>query len=163
MDAQGTELTAADLWRLLADEYRIETLPVPRYRLSRPEDEAAAGEVELSADLPLDAGAARIRGRGNGPIDAFVDGLCRVAGQSLRVLDYRQHAVGEGADARSAAYVELRVADRVTRFGVAVDADIVTASLKAVISALLRAGVVIPPGRQDTGVAPEREAANADA
>ncbi|WHZ11928.1 MAG: 2-isopropylmalate synthase [Burkholderiaceae bacterium] len=169
MDAQGTELTAADLWRLFAGEYRIETLAAPRYRLSRPEDEALAGEVELSADLPLGAdlrlgaGTARIRGRGNGPIDAFVDGLCRVTGQPLRVLGFSQHALGEGADARSAAYVELRVADRITRFGVAVDANIVTASLKAVVSALLRAGVAIPSGRQDAATTPVREAAAADA
>jgi 2-isopropylmalate synthase len=59
------------------------------------------------------------------------------------VLDYHEHAIGAGAQARAAAYLEMRVGDDRTLFGVGIDANIVTASMKAVLSGLLRAGVAI--------------------
>jgi 2-isopropylmalate synthase len=75
-------------------------------------------------------------GTGNGPIDAFVHALSEV-GLSVRVLDYAEHALTSGENARAAAYVECSVDGR-SRWGVGVDANIVTASLKAVISAVNR-------------------------
>jgi 2-isopropylmalate synthase len=77
-------------------------------------------------------------GRGNGPIAAFVDALASV-GYDVRVLDYTEHALSSGGDAQAAAYVECAVGDRVL-WGVGVDPNIVTASLKAVVSAVNRAG-----------------------
>ena len=63
-----------------------------------------------------------------------------VTGETIRVLDYHEHAVAAGADARAVAYLELRVGDR-TLFGVGSDANIVSASLKAIVSGLQRAGL----------------------
>jgi len=85
----------------------------------------------------------RIEGVGNGPIAAFVDALQQGCGIALTVLDYHENAVGAGADAQAAAYVQIRsgAPDGVdeTLYGVGLDSDIVTASLKAVASAATRA------------------------
>ena len=78
-----------------------------------------------------------ITGNGNGPIAAFVDALAGI-GFNVRVLDYHEHAMGGGDDARAAAYVECAVDDKVL-WGVGVDGSIVSASLKAVVSAINRA------------------------
>ena len=79
-----------------------------------------------------------IAGEGTGPVEAFVDGLQRAAGCSISVLDYHEHAIGSGAQARAAAYLELRIGDTRTLFGVGIDTNIVTASIKAVLSGLQR-------------------------
>ena len=79
----------------------------------------------------------RGRRHGNGPIAAFVDALAAI-GIDVRVLDYAEHAMSAGGDAKAAAYVECAVGDRVL-WGVGIDASIVTASLKAVVSAVNRA------------------------
>jgi 2-isopropylmalate synthase len=78
-----------------------------------------------------------VEGRGNGPIAAFVDALHSVD-VDVRVLDYAEHAMSAGGDARAAAYVECAVGDRVL-WGVGIDPNIVTASLRAVVSAVNRA------------------------
>jgi 2-isopropylmalate synthase len=69
-----------------------------------------------------------------------VEGLSQATGETIRVLDYHEHAIAAGADARAVAYLELRVGDR-TLFGVGMDGNIVSASLKAIVSGLQRAGI----------------------
>ncbi len=78
-----------------------------------------------------------ITGRGNGPIDAFVDALGRHAGMALRVVDYHEHAVGEGANAEAVAYLEL-AAGKARLFGVGRHRNITAASLSAVVSGVNR-------------------------
>jgi 2-isopropylmalate synthase len=87
-----------------------------------------------------------ITGRGNGPIDAFMDALRKHSGIDLKVVDYREHSVGAGSDANAVAYVEMVMTDGRKVFGVGKDSNIVTASLKAIISATNRvaAGKVAP-------------------
>jgi 2-isopropylmalate synthase len=75
-----------------------------------------------------------LHGAGNGPIDAFVDAL----GLDVKLMDYNEHAIGSGANAQAACYVELRLDDGPTLFGVGMDSNIVTASFKAVLSAVNR-------------------------
>ena len=77
-------------------------------------------------------------GSGNGPVDAFVDGLSRAAGVPVKVLNYHEHSIGGGAQARAAAYLEVRVGDAAPVFGVGIDANIVRATLLAVLSATSR-------------------------
>ena len=77
-----------------------------------------------------------VQGEGNGPIDAFVHGLRQLLGVQLDVVDYSEHAVSAGADAVAAAYVETVWPDGQTRWGVGMDSSILTASLKAVVSAI---------------------------
>ena len=136
MDASGKELSAQDLWALFEREFRVGQARVSHQVL----ESGADGEVTLAADVQLGERALAVRGSGNGPIAAFVDGLSRATGESIRVLDYHEHAVAAGADARAVAYLELRVGER-TLFGVGMDANIVSASLQAIVSGLQRAGV----------------------
>jgi len=81
----------------------------------------------------------QIQGCGNGPIDAFIQAMGKLTGHSIRVLDYHQHAIGAGADAQAVAYLELRIDETRTLFGVGVDANIISASLKAIVSGVERA------------------------
>ena len=94
--------------------------------------------MHIAADVQVNGQRLAVAGEGTGPIDAFVNGLNKTTGQAIRVLDYHEHAVGAGAHARAVAYLELRVDDQ-TLFGVGMDANIVSASLKAIVSGLQRA------------------------
>jgi 2-isopropylmalate synthase len=78
-----------------------------------------------------------IAGQGNGPIAAFVDAIGKKLGISMEVVDYREHALSKGADAKAVAYVEANVNGK-SLFGVGMDPNIVGASLRAVASAANR-------------------------
>ncbi len=139
MDAQGKELNAADLWAIFADSYHLgEAAPVIDQQHI---DELAGGGVRLALRLRSGGESLELRGQGQGPVEAFVEGLQRATGCRIEVLDYHEHAIGAGAQARAAAYLELRIGDTRTLFGVGIDANIVTASMKAVLSGLQRCGV----------------------
>ena len=139
MDAQGQELTAADIWRLFGLEYRLGagSVQIDHQRITDQPD----GRVALAATLRTDGQTLHVQGEGAGPVAAFVDGLQRAIGCPVAVLDFHEHAIGSGAQARAAAYLELRIGDTRTLFGVGIDANIVTASMKAVMSGLQRCGV----------------------
>ncbi|EKZ98365.1 2-isopropylmalate synthase [Cupriavidus sp. HMR-1] len=135
-DETGLEASAADLYALFRREYLDVEAPL-RYvshRMVSASD--AAAEVEI--DIVRDGRPMRMRGTGNGPIDAAVDAFTRSLGVAVRVMDYHEHAMTTGADANAACYVEVRVADSATGFGAGVDPSIVTASLKAVVSGINR-------------------------
>jgi len=142
MDVQGRELTAADIWAIFEQAYG---LAQPARIDHQAITEAEGGRVRLQATLHDGADAIRLAGEGNGPVDAFVAALSAATGTPVRVLDYHEHAIGAGAQARAAAYLELRIGDDRTLFGVGIDANIVTASMKAVLSGLRRAGVAMRP------------------
>ena len=138
-DADGGEVSPEEIWAVFADEY----LPVPdapwgRFRLAGHRNEATVdGKDALSVDLVVDGELHTVEATGNGPIDAFVSALSGF-GVEMRFLDYAEHALSAGGDAKAAAYIECAIGDRVL-WGVGVDANIVTASLKAVVSAVNRA------------------------
>ena len=137
MDVQGREMSAADLWRLFEREYRLNAATVDQQQ----HREQADGQTVLSARLNVDGEPMVLQGTGAGPVAAFVDALQRLTGCAIEVLDYHEHALHAGAQARAAAYLELRIDHQRTLFGVGLDANIVTASMKAVVSALQRSGV----------------------
>jgi len=139
MDVAGKELTAADLWRIFDEEYGVRAVVGPQHRLLEDVAEDGVPSVALRADLTWDGETHKIEGRGNGPIDAFIHAVSRMTGHSVRVVDYHQHAIGEGADAQAMAYLELRIDEKQTLFGVGQDANIISASLKAIVSGLERA------------------------
>ncbi|MES2938093.1 MAG: 2-isopropylmalate synthase [Pseudomonadota bacterium] len=139
MDATGKEFTAQDLWTLFESEYGLDARSTLQHKVLEQGGGAAGDDrVVLTADVRIAGRDLGVRGTGNGPIDAFVEGLSRATGESIRVLDYHEHATGSGADAKAIAYLELRVGER-TLFGVGSDANIVSASLKAIVSGVQRA------------------------
>jgi 2-isopropylmalate synthase len=140
MDSEGKEFTAHDIFDLFEREYGLQSVPAPRHRVLAEVEGGSGGTVRLSAEVLLDDEVLAIDGSGNGPIDAFVDGLARACGQGIRVLDYHEHAIGDGSNAKAIAYLELRIGERVL-FGAGMDSDIVSASLRAIVSGLRRARV----------------------
>jgi 2-isopropylmalate synthase len=151
MDVQGKELTSADIWALLREAYHLADgdVVIDDQHI----DEQPDGRVHLALRLQAAGLTLALRGEGNGPVDAFVDAMQRATGVPVAVLDYHQHAIGTGAGARSAAYLELRIADTRTLFGMGIDGNIVTASMKAVVSGLLRSGASIGQPRAHTASA----------
>lgn len=139
MDVAGKELSAADLYGLFEREYGLETVQALQHRVLEEQGDGAATTVLLRGDLRWEGEIRPIEGRGNGPIDAFIHALSDATGHAIRVIDYHQHAIGAGADAQAAAYLELRIDESQTLFGVGIDADIISASLKAIVSGLQRA------------------------
>ncbi len=139
MDVQGREMSAADLWAMFEAEYRLGQVVIDQQHFH----ERADGRTALSARLRTGATTLEVSGQGAGPVAAFVAALQAATGCAIEVLDYHEHAMHAGAQAQAAAYLELRVGDTRTLFGVGIDANIVTASMKAVVSALQRCGVAI--------------------
>jgi 2-isopropylmalate synthase len=133
MDATGKEFTAHDIFDIFEKEYGLHSTPAPRQQVVK-ED---AGVAELTAQVQMDGHPVNIQGKGNGPIDAFVDGLAKASGQTIRVVNYHEHSVGTGSGAQAVAYLELCIDER-TLFGVGMDSNIVSASLKAITSGLRR-------------------------
>ena len=101
----------------------------------------------MTAEVQCLGRQVKVEGTGSGPIDAFVTGFNAATGRSVRVLDYHEHAVGEGAHAQAVAYLELRIDDEQTLFGVGMDANILTASLRAIVSGIERAQALQPAER----------------
>jgi 2-isopropylmalate synthase len=131
-DDEGGEVSPAQMWEVFAGEYLAERrLGLLGYTASTGPD-----GVALSAEVTLDGATRTLTGKGNGPIDAFVQALSTVD-IAVRVLDYAEHALTSGENARAAAYVECVVGGE-TRWGVGVDENIVTASLRAIASAVNR-------------------------
>lgn len=140
-DATGKELKAADIYTVLQREYVAPAGPYRYVGHVLDEDTSASERVRITVEMEKDDHLQRFTGEGNGPIDAFVAAIHA----EVSVRDYHEHAIGEGASAQAAAYVELRDASGRGYWGVGQDANIVTASLKAIVSALNRAAVAAEP------------------
>jgi 2-isopropylmalate synthase len=136
---EGGEVTAEQMWTAFSNEYLPDPdAPWGRFSLAGHRHQAHGDRLdEMSVELVADGVPVTVEGRGNGPIAAFVDAL-KTVDVDVRVLDYAEHAMSAGGDARAAAYVECAVGERVL-WGVGIDANIVTASLRAVVSAINRA------------------------
>src|SRR4051794_21532425 len=134
-DSEGGEVSPKEMRDVFETEYLTRETPLRliRHRLTSDGE----GRDEIVATVRVENELHEIAGSGNGPLAAFVDALAGI-GFDVRVLDYHEHAMGGGDDARAAAYVECAVEDKVL-WGVGVDSSIVSASLKAVVSAINRA------------------------
>src|SRR3954468_10284890 len=137
-DDQGGEVSPQELWRIFSDEYLPTEEGWGRFRIKGIRQSSDGdGADNLTVELGDSGTPVTLEGHGNGPIAAFVDALGEV-GVDVRVLDYAEHAMSAGGDAKAAAYLECAVGDRVL-WGVGVDTNITRASLKAVVSAVNRA------------------------
>ncbi|WP_179833581.1 2-isopropylmalate synthase [Actinomadura citrea] len=138
-DSAGGEVTAERMWEIFEAEFLANG---PRAGLLAHRTTSRVDEKDaLSCDVRVDGEIREIEGVGNGPVSAFEDALAAV-GINVRVLDYAEHAMSAGGDARAAAYVECDVrfgdGQGTTVWGVGIDGNIVTASLKAMLSAVNR-------------------------
>ncbi len=135
-DLDGGEMTPEQIWEVFSAEYLDRRTPL---ELNSVHTSSAAGEKDaLTVNVYVDGDRRTLQGEGNGPIAAFVAAINGLEHDfDVRVLDYSEHALSAGGDAIAAAYVECAVGDSV-RWGVGLDANIVTASLRAVISAVNR-------------------------
>jgi len=139
-DAGGGEVRPNRLWEIFQFEYLEPDSPLRLVSVSTESTEI--GQTCLTAQIVASGSAQTITGEGNGPVSAFVDAISTLD-HHVRVLDYTEHALSSGGDALAAAYVECEVGedeDSVVVWGVGMDANIVTASLKAVTSAINRVG-----------------------
>ncbi|MEY4617953.1 MAG: hypothetical protein RL101_139 [Actinomycetota bacterium] len=140
-DASGREISSEEIWNIFTDEYlpaSVEDQKWGRFELKRMRTASDMdGVVNLDVALRDGSGEVSAQGSGNGPISAFLDVLAQ-QGVQARLLDYVEHTLSAGGDAQAAAYIEMEVAGR-TLWGVGIDGDIATASLKAIISAVNRA------------------------
>lgn len=133
-DATSRELDAADIWGAFETAYRLtgeQHFTLKAYEETRGAngDRIFAGHVDAGGD------ARSISGRGNGLISSVLDALGVGLGIALEVVDYSEHAIGTGSDARAAAYVECRDGEGRTHWGIGIDEDVATASVRAVLSA----------------------------
>ena len=134
-DTHGTEVSAAELWQLFCDEYLRDDMRV-RLVSHRMESDERGHKVELT--LEVDGERRTLHGEGNGPIDAVVHAL----GLPMRVDSYEERSIDSGADARAVAFIEAATEGMAgSRFGVGIDASIVVASLRALLSAVNRMGL----------------------
>jgi 2-isopropylmalate synthase len=123
------------------DAFQAEYLPEsPRLTLTSHELRSdSAGRTTITAQLVVNGEHVTVSGEGNGPIDAFVHGLRDGLGATLDVIDYAEHAMGQGSEATAVAYVETRQPTSATQqrvlWGVGTDDNIITASLRAVLNA----------------------------
>jgi 2-isopropylmalate synthase len=135
-DETGKEVSARDVYGIFEQEYLVKQTPwkLIKHRITG-EPEAGEGK-QFSIEVEFDVGGIRqvLTGQGDGAISAFVNALHL----PVRVMDYHEHALGTGTETQAACYIEVKIGDAPTGFGVGVDRDIVTASFRAVLSALNR-------------------------
>ncbi|MCK8676927.1 2-isopropylmalate synthase [Streptomyces lichenis] len=138
-DAEGGEVTPAAIWSVFQDEY----LPNPNNAWGRIQLRSGQtttdkdGTDTLTVEAVVDGADTVLTGTGNGPISAFFDALQSI-GIDVRLLDYQEHTMSEGASAQAASYIECAIDGQVL-WGIGIDANTTRASLKAVISAVNRA------------------------
>jgi len=132
----GTEISPGAMW----DAFETTYLPEhPALELRGHEIASRDSDVtSVTAQVVADGEPVTVSGTGNGPIDAFVDGLRKAFGVQFDVVDYSEHATGQGADATAVAYVETVDQQGTPRWGVGTHPNIVTASLRAVLAAAER-------------------------
>jgi 2-isopropylmalate synthase len=132
-DTEGGEVSPAQMWEIFSAEYLA---PGPLALLDHQTSSVVESKHVLAAEVSTDGRPRQVEGVGNGPISAFCDALASI-GVRARVLDYTEHALTEGTDAQAAAYVECEIVGQVF-WGVGIDTNTVTASMRAVVSAVNR-------------------------
>ena len=133
-DRLGREVVASDIWAAFRDAYHLEgrqTFELVEYR-----EVVAPGGVErrFAGRIRLNGQERAVSGRGNGLLSSVLAALRDDCGLDLDIIDYQEHAIGRGGDARAASYVECRLPDGRTRFGCGLDTDVATASIKSLLS-----------------------------
>jgi 2-isopropylmalate synthase len=133
-DETSRELNAADIWAAFTKHYRIE--PPPRFTLEQYEEgRANNGDRIFTGKILVDGTTRSVSGRGNGLISSVLAAIDDEWGVALDVVDYSEHAIGQGAKVQAAAYIECKTASGQIIWGVGIDEDVATASVRAVLNA----------------------------
>lgn len=133
-DSEGRELQAGDIWNVFQRVYKLNT-PQHFNLIDYDESRASNGDRIFTGKVEVDGAVQSVSGRGNGLISSVVATIADGFGLPLDVQDYSEHAMGQGSNVRAAAYVECKTADGKTVWGVGIDEDVATASVRAVLSA----------------------------
>ena len=137
-DATGKEMESEEIRSIFEKEYLEQDGPIS-FGNYRTVPDAHASEIRrMTAEITWNGEPRIIEGKGNGPIDGFIDALKNGLNLTMAIQNYHEHAVGKGADATAVAYVEVSTPDGGTLFGVGRDPNIVAASLRAIVSAANR-------------------------
>ncbi len=138
-DSKGTEITTEEIYALFQSEYINRASP---YSLTDFVSHPRSGqhqETQCTAMLLVDGKPQRLQGKGNGPIAAFVNALETIGRKNFQLVNYTEHSLGEGDDAKAAAYIQIKTDRGLSYFGAGIDTNIETASIRAILSALNRA------------------------
>jgi 2-isopropylmalate synthase len=134
-DDLGRELNAADIWQCFREAYFVQ-VDKRHFRLVDFEETRASDGTRLFAGtIEVDGKAQSVSGRGKGLISSVAATLKESFGVALEVLDYSEHALGAGTDAQAAAYAHCALPDGREVWGVGIDEDVATASVRAILSA----------------------------
>ena len=133
-DELGRELNAADIWEAFKSAYYVQTDSKHFQLVDYDESRAPDGTRVFAGKIAVKGQEQSVSGRGNGLISSVVTTLEESFGLDLKVLDYSEHAMGSGRDARAAAYLMCQSRDRII-WGCGIDEDVATASVRAVLSA----------------------------
>ena len=145
-DETGHEVTPKDVFEVFSREYLDIESPwkLIRHRITGSPKTTGQKQFSIEVEVQVDGETRHLTGTGDGAISAFVDAL----GFEARVVDYQEHAIGTGTDTKAASYVEMRIGDAPSGFGVGIHEDIVTSSFLAILSAVNRqaqAGAAVTP------------------
>lgn len=135
-DETGTEVNGNAVYEIFKKEYLDQTSPwsLVSHKISTTENGDGSSTFAIEATLKNGDETKKVSGQGDGSISAFVDAL----DLPIRFMDYHEHALGSGEKTNAVCYVELRLGNSATGFGVGIHKDIVTASFMAVLSAVNR-------------------------
>ena len=134
-DERKTEITPEEIRDAFFREYIAREQPVKLDHFRTTERDS---QVKCEATIKFDGRVHKFTGGGNGPIDAFVNGLATTGVPSFELLTYSEHSLGKGAEARAVAYIQVKSARGLTYFGAGIDTNIELASIKAIVSAVNR-------------------------
>ena len=136
-DTTGKEISGREIWDEFRSHYLSVTKPYELVSFSTSQNTEGADRAKISATIRVDGEERTLTGEGGGSVEAFANAITAGLDVDLRVLDYHEHAIGAGADAKAVSYMELQVDGR-ELWGVGIHGDIVTASLRAIISGVNR-------------------------
>ncbi|WP_188236846.1 2-isopropylmalate synthase [Sphingopyxis sp. LK2115] len=132
-DETSRELTADDIWHAFERAYLATSSK--RFQLVDWSETHAGADRIFAGKLTIDGAERSVSGRGNGLMSSVIAALAESGGPVMDIVDYSEHAIGQGSNVQAAAYVECRTADGRSLFGCGLDTDVATASVRAILSA----------------------------
>lgn len=141
-DSTGKEVKANDIVNIFNDEYFSVNSPIT-YQSSKFSEQDDTHQVDIVIHAQHQNKTVEINGSGNGPIDAAAHAISQFTACEVSVIDYHEHAVGEGSDVAAVTYVEVKVKNGKSVFGVGQDRNIITSAIKALINAVNRSGAIV--------------------